>query len=309
VNHIAKWDGTAWSALSGPSGTGVGGGVHALAAHDDGSGPALYAGGSFTTAGGVTVNRIAKWNGVAWSDLTGPSGTGVDDWVYALAVFDDGAGPALYAGGRFTTAGGVTANQIAKWNGGVWSPLIGPSGTGSDDWVRALAVFDDGSGPALYAGGDFALAGGVTVNRVSRWDGTGWSDLTGPYGTGTSDRVSAFAVFDDGSAPALYAGGHFVFAGTVLVNRIARWDGNSWSELTGPIGTGLTGVDYPYPPSVNALAVFDDGAGPALFAGGWFNAAGAVPSSSIASWRCDSGFLFADGFESGDTSAWSVTLP
>jgi hypothetical protein len=34
-------------------------------------------------------------------------------------VFDDGSGggPALYAGGVFTTAGGMPANNIAKWQG------------------------------------------------------------------------------------------------------------------------------------------------------------------------------------------------
>jgi hypothetical protein len=36
--------------------------------------------------------------------------------------------------------------------------------------VRALAVFDDGNGPALYASGDFTLAGGVAANYIARWD-------------------------------------------------------------------------------------------------------------------------------------------
>jgi hypothetical protein len=35
--------------------------------------------------------------------------------VNALTVFDDGSGPALVAGGQFTTAGGVPANRIAQW--------------------------------------------------------------------------------------------------------------------------------------------------------------------------------------------------
>ena len=54
----------------------------------------------------MTVNGVARWDGSAWSALSGPSGTGVERLVYALAVFDDGSGPALYAGGYFTTAGG-----------------------------------------------------------------------------------------------------------------------------------------------------------------------------------------------------------
>jgi hypothetical protein len=88
--------------------------VVALTVFDDGTGPALYAGGAFTSAGGVSANRIAKWNGSAWSAL----GSGMNARVDALTVFDDGTGPALYAGGFFTTAGGVSANRIAKWNPG-----------------------------------------------------------------------------------------------------------------------------------------------------------------------------------------------
>ena len=69
--------------------------------------------------------------------------------VYAMTVFDDGSGPALYVGGNFTAVGGVTVNYIARWDGTAWSPLGGPSGIGTTGAVSALAVFDDGSGPAL----------------------------------------------------------------------------------------------------------------------------------------------------------------
>ena len=55
ANHIAKWDGSAWSAL----GSGISGNVYALAV----SGNNLYAGGYFVAAGGVTVNNVAKWDG------------------------------------------------------------------------------------------------------------------------------------------------------------------------------------------------------------------------------------------------------
>src|SRR5438094_441942 len=79
------------------------------------------------------------------------SGTGRADAflpsVSALAV----SGGELYAGGDFTTAGGVSANYMAKWDGSGWSAL--GSGMGRADAflpsVSALAV----SGGDLYAGG------------------------------------------------------------------------------------------------------------------------------------------------------------
>src|SRR5204863_380015 len=83
-----------------------------LHAFDDGSGPALYVGGLLTVAGGVVVNRIARWNGASWSSLG--SGT-ADGAVFALCAFDDGTGSALYAGGDFNSAGGVVGHHIARW--------------------------------------------------------------------------------------------------------------------------------------------------------------------------------------------------
>jgi len=95
----------------------------------------VYAGGYFTTAGGVAANYIAKWDGTAWSALG--TGAGRQDnytpCVWALAVDDSGN---LYAGGYFTTAGGVDVNYIAKWDGTAWSTV----GTGTDSGVRALAL-------------------------------------------------------------------------------------------------------------------------------------------------------------------------
>lgn len=97
-----------------------GGDVQALAVlDDDGSGghpSALYAGGSFTEAGGLTVNGIAQWDGSAWSAL----GTGVVGAVRVLATFDDdAAGPntdGLFVGGDLTGAGGLDVGALAKWS-------------------------------------------------------------------------------------------------------------------------------------------------------------------------------------------------
>src|SRR5215831_15781333 len=141
------------------SGVGTATIVRALTFFDDGTGPALYAGGSFIAAGGVEANYVAKWDGAEWSPLGGgvagrppallPS-------VSALAVYDDGTGPALCVGGMFVTAGDVGALSIARWDGAQWSALgIGMSGYTDRATVIALTVHDDGTGASLYAGGNF----------------------------------------------------------------------------------------------------------------------------------------------------------
>jgi hypothetical protein len=193
--------------------------------------------------------------------------------VLALTTFDDGGGKALYAGGHFSSVGGVAANRVARWDGSSWSTLgsgLGGDFPGSSPLVAALAVFDDGGGPALYAGGQFSTAGGAPANHVARWDGSSWSAL----GSGTDDIVFALCVFDDGDGAALYAAGSFSTAGGVPASRIARWDGSAWSA----VGTGMEGF------WVGALTVFDDGSGPALVAAGSFDHAGGVPARSLAAW-------------------------
>ena len=258
VNHIAKWDGTKWSAL----GTGVfsqyGSSIQALAM--DGAGN-LYAGGSFTNAGGVLANHIAKWDGTTWSALGTAPDFGVSNTVYALAL----DGGKLYAGGNFSTAGGVPANRIAKWDGTVWSALGTAPDIGVSNTVNALAV----DGGNLYAGGNFSTAGGVAVNRIAKWDGTAWSALGTAPDMGVSNTVNALAV-DGGN---LYAGGSFSTAGGVAVNRIAKWDGTVWSALGTAPNMGVSNT-------VNALAV--DGGN--LYAGGSFSTAGGVTVNRIAKW-------------------------
>lgn len=344
VNRVAKWDGAEWSALVGPSGTGANHYVETLAVYDDGSGEALYVGGGFIRAGGVAgpyiarwdglewsdvghpantngavltlavfndgsgsalyaggefVNHIQKWDGADWSQLIGPSYAGMNDVVYALAVYDDGSGPGLAVGGRFTEAGGVLVNGIAIWDGTEWSILDGPSWPGVLGSVRALAVHDDGTGTALYVGGGFQVAGGGgTVYNVAKWDGSEWFALPEFSGTGAYPRVYALAVYDDGTGSALFVGGDFSTAGGVTANNIAKWDGNEWSALGGPTGTGVDSA-------VDALISFDDGTGPAMYVGGFFTTAGGNTANRIAKWVRDC-LIFVDGFETGDTGGWDT---
>jgi hypothetical protein len=266
ANYIAKWDGTTWSAL----GTGMNNAVYRIVVHDDGTGSALYVLGTFTTAGGVTANRLAKWNGTVWSAV---GGSGLDNAVYDILWWDDGTGLAMYVCGMFITAGGVTVNRIAKWNGTVWSALgtgIGTSvascmcvwnnalyvsgqfttpatriakwngtvwsalGTGTNNGAASLVVYDDGTGSALYAAGNFVTAGGITVSCIAKWNGTVWSTVgsmdggTGMWLLGGA-IVTGLMVYDDGTGLAIWAVGNFVTVGGLPAGGFAKWNGSKWS--------------------------------------------------------------------------------
>lgn len=277
VRRIVRWDEatSSWHGLGDGVGDDYEGTVYALAVGPDGS---LYAGGRFTMTGGAVVNHIARWDEAtsSWHSLgSGVEGTNYAPEVYTLAIGPDGS---LYAGGSFLTAGGVTVNYMARWDGTMWHAL----GAGMDNGVFALAVAPDGT---LYAGGYFTTAGGVAAQRVASWDGAQWHAL----GSGIDYEVRALVTGPDG---ALYAGGYFSTAGSEPANNIARWD--SATSTWHPLGSGVGGPDYP---TVRALAIALDGS---LYAGGDFATAGEIEANGIARWESSTSMWHALGSGIGD---------
>jgi hypothetical protein len=139
----------------------------------------LYAGGLFNWTDGVPAHQVARWDGSSWK----PVGLGVGSWndqsnpslgdrVRAMVVHDAGNGPELYVGGKFAAPEGLASN-VARWDGSAWQ-AVGAWRAGVHATVHALFVHDDGSGAALYAGGQFAsVAGLAETAAVARWDGAG----------------------------------------------------------------------------------------------------------------------------------------
>ncbi len=205
-----------------------------------------------------------------WSTL----GSGLNGEVTAIAV----SGSDIYVGGWFTTAGGISANYIARWDSttSTWSAL----GSGLNNVVMAIVV----SGSDIYVGGWFTQAGGISANYIARWDSTTstWSAL----GSGTNNWVYAIAV----SGSNVYVGGWFTTAGGISANRIARWDSttSTWSAL----GSGLND-------SVYSIAI----SGSNIYVGGLFTQAGGVPANYIARWDGTAWFALGSG-----TNSWVITV-
>lgn len=256
ANRVARWDGQSWSALTGSAGTGVSGdgadGVRALASYAGD----LVIGGSFSQAGGVIVNSIARWDGEEWSALAGPDGVGISGigGVAALAIYDG----ELIAAGFFPEMGGLMVNNIARWNGESWAPILGPDTIGIDASPDVLFVEENN----LYAGGGLG---------VSRWDGAEWSELIDENGNGLrSGRVFSLRRF----AGDLIAGGSFLESGGVIAPYVARWDGQGWTGLGVENNARLN----------NQVHTFNLINGE-LVAGGGFTQAGDTPAQRLAAWR------------------------
>lgn len=316
ARNIAKYSAGTWTPFSG---TGLDSPAVAMAA----SGTDVYVGGTFASAGSVTANKIAKWNSLTntWSTL-GTGVTGDSTGINAIAV----AGDRVYAGGTFTNIGGVSANNIAVWNGTAWSPL----GTGVNSSITSIIV----RGEDIYVGGSFTTAGGVTANRVAKWNGTAWSGLSSAIlpttvismdfmgndlyvgiptttianpayfskydgttwtqlGADLGDRgVSSVAVVGSD----VYVAGGFATINGVTVNRIAKWNGTAWSALGNglPSPTGQLG-------GVRLVAAGSD-----LIAVGDFTVAGGGPADRIARWNGTAWSPLGTGLNANGTSVVSA---
>ncbi|HXH26216.1 MAG TPA: hypothetical protein VNI78_13270 [Vicinamibacterales bacterium] len=126
--------------------------------------------------------------------------------------------------------------SIAAWDGKVWSTVGSPAAEGKA--IARTRVIDHGSGPALYAVGDFQTIGAVAANDIARWDGKAWS----PVGDGISvpDSLLLDAVyFENAVDSGLFGGGTVAgFSGTASVGAVRYWC--VCADLT---GDGFVGQD------------------------------------------------------------------
>ena len=201
----------------------------------------LYAGGTFGSAGGVTVSNLAQWNGSAWSGL----GSGVDGSVNDMEVFRG----RVIIGGDFGI--GPADVNLAVWSDGVVSTFTHQSENITE--IRDLLVVDD----RIYVGGDYAFEPDPTIDSqkfnfgpltnvgFQFHDATSSYTPWTPMGDGANGPVNALATFGDD----VIAGGAFTRVGEIEAASIAGWDvdGRSWytlvsAQLTGPI-SALAFVD------------------------------------------------------------------
>lgn len=268
------------------AGGGVKGIVYAVALTPD----FVYVGGIFSTVGLIKTNSLARWNrrtGV-WSPLGG--GIAIDPNISTTllpsirSIAVDGQN--VYVGGRFDFAGGVRANNVAKWDGIRWQSLgdgIGPNSGGgpydSTSTVYALAARDG----ALYAGGEFTVAGGGEANRLAVWNESdrSWSPVAGSIGGSSfNTRVNALVIDSQGR---LFVGGVFPIVGGVRASNIAMYDGAEWQAL----GRGVNNTVF-------ALAVDESDL---LYVGGNFTTAGGFEIANIARWNGSSWTSVGTGFK------------
>jgi hypothetical protein len=204
---------------------------------------------------GVAVTLASAAGPGGWDHL-GDGGTAGSDSLNGTASALAVTPGALYVGGGFTDAGGISeADLIASWNGNAWSAVSSSSSQISNGHVTAIAV----SGGKVYAGGNFQNAGGeANADNLAVWDGTSWKPFCNAAGPAITGNVTSLQIIGQ----TLYVGGSFQDGA-----GIGSADGLLACELGS--GAASSTVIDPAHPFGQVLALAADGNG-TLYAGGGF---------------------------------------
>lgn len=213
-NHLAKFDGTSWSAV----GTGHPTAGHQLKVIDND----LY---FVAYQPAIDSNWVYQWNGTGMDKVgegvyltTAVTGFSQTANLYGLLKY----GGNIIACGEFDRVGTKTISGIMQWDGTEWnglgSGLSGSLGGAPVMYPHDMCTF----GNDLIVGGNFLQAGGITVNGIARWNGTQWQSL----GDGFDGTVYGVCEFNG----ELYATGGFSASGSTSLKNIAKWDGSAWVD-------------------------------------------------------------------------------
>lgn len=190
IPRLARWNGSDWVGFGSGISNLSNSQVFSIVQMHNGD---VVVGGSFLQAGGLRAHNIARWDGAAWTAMGPGTGGGFTTGatVESLAVAPNGD---VIAGGRITTASGVSSPGVARWDGAAWRAMPGLIGSQTDGpSVRRVGVLASGE---VFVAGSFGLPGHAYKGlRVARWDGSAWQD-TGSISTWGNLR--GFAVRPDG---------------------------------------------------------------------------------------------------------------
>ena len=140
--------------------------------------------------------------------------------------------------------GNANSALVQRWNGNRWSLMASPkAGTGRDNALSGVAC---PTSTSCFAVGAYST-GSATRTLVEHWDGTSWSIMASPNGSGsTYDVLSSVSCVGPASCIAVGEGA----GASSLATLVEHWDGTAWSIVASPNPTAalqsyLTAVRCP----------------------------------------------------------------
>ena len=274
IHGLARWNGTQWQGFSSEQGNLQYADIIDVEIYNGD----LIAGGSIGNIGDVNVQNIARWDGQHWNAMAGsgdfpdPWNNGMDNLVHAMEVWNG----KLYVGGAFDYVGGLRSSGMTIWNGQTW---LTPETSDTLNLSMLTNGFLIHSNQLVAFGNGGWLDGGNAISPgLSRLGATGWQPFSSIPGTGLSSStnnepsVRSMVSFNGD----LVVGGRFLHAGNNRATNIARWNGQYWSPLFGPVEEGFNQTS-----SIRDMLVHEG----SLYVGGsGLYEAGGIDVSGIARW-------------------------
>lgn len=170
-------------------------------------------GGGFFRINGHERWNIARLNQDGSLDTTFNPGWGANGMVTNIVLDDFGR---ILIGGNFTSVDSVAHGHIARLlPDGSLDPTFA-TGSGADDYVRAIAIQPDGG---ILVGGSFDSFDGVAAANIVRLLPNGSLDANTSFGSGSDGTVSFLAIQPDEK---IIVGGSFISFDGIGRNHITR---------------------------------------------------------------------------------------
>lgn len=242
------------------------GNVNALVAGDNGT---VYAGGSFTTVNGASVNGLTQLKLSDGKATTGFTKARLNGSVFALAR----SGNQLYAGGTFTKATSAAHAAVARLDASTGKADAGFNIQASVPWAGALRVGEIAlapSGDRLVMTGSFREVDGQSRPQIAMVDTGTTAKLsswrTAGFGKSCQAAVDYYARDVDFSPDGDYfdvvsTGGHATTGADsdTLCDSATRWKSDATGTDVKPVWHNMTGGDSLYSVSDTGAAVYVGG--------------------------------------------------
>ncbi len=214
----------------------------------------IFAGGYFSTYGGVPRHNLAWVNGDGSVDSTFAGLSGVADTypqIYAIAEQPDGK---ILVGGYFSSVAGAPRSNLVRLNS---DSTIDPTFDANLSVYGTVRVFHIQPDGKILIAGSIQAVNGVARGRIARLNANG--TLDGSFDPGIGANSTIYSVARD-AAGNIYVGGSFVFFNGQTRLRVAKLtSAGAVDTAFNSAGTGANDIVYAVAPP--------DGAGGIVIAG------------------------------------------
>lgn len=270
--------------------------------------PYIKVAGTWKPAESAWIKSNGQWNswflqgGLVDLPFANSVGFAFSSLVVSAAHQSDGK---VVVVGSFDTFNGTTVNKIVRLNlnSTLDTAFLSNTGTGANDWVRAVAIQPDGK---IVIAGNFTSFNGTTANRVIRLNSNGTIDTTFLSNIGSGFDLSGIGFVGLQSDGKILLGGYFTSFNGVAAKGLVRL--NSDGTLDTAFNTNLGTGPNDFFGTIHSMAVQTDGK---ILAVGGFSSFNGVTAGGVirlnSNGTVDTAFA-ANVAVGGDSSSRGVSI-